>query len=294
MSVHIKSLKGLRKSNEDRHKVIINMNLKESSNAPINFYGVYDGHGGKYVSKFLSDYIHNFFTDHNVKYPLEKEYVDQVYKGLQYILYTDHVKESTNCGSTCLIALEFKHNGKRMLNVVNTGDSRGVICRYKVAVPLTLDHKPYYPDEKRRIEKLGGKIRFDGHDWRIDDLSVSRAFGDKSSEKYITNKPDMYLYHLTDRDWFMILGCDGLWDVLDNQEAVNFVLEKCYDIDYNRNTIYNTNTIYNPNTIHNPNTINKPNKNGQGNIENNIASELASLAIKRGSSDNVTVIVVFF
>jgi len=274
--IHVQSEKGLRKRNEDRHNIIVNINSKDDTKAPVNFYGIYDGHGGKYVSNFLSEHIHNFFTDIKVTYPLDKEYVNSVYSGLQNILYTEHIDKATNCGSTCLIAVEFKHNEKRMINIINTGDSRGVMCRYRVAIPLTVDHKPSFPDERRRIEKLGGRVRYDGHDWRIDDLSVSRAFGDKSSEKYITNKPDIYQYHITNNDWFIILGCDGLWDSMDNQEAVNFVLEKCYDSNYNQLSSYNPNT-----------------SNGE-HIENNIARELAEFAIKRGSTDNVTVIVVFF
>jgi serine/threonine protein phosphatase PrpC len=63
----------------------------------------------------------------------------------------------------------------------------------------------------------------------------------------------------------MILACDGLWDVLDNQEAVNYVITQCYDLEMNR--------------------INK---------KINIARMLAELALQKGSSDNITVIVIFF
>merc|ERR1712078_476555 len=121
-------------------------------------------------------------------------------------------------------------NNNNYINIMNTGDCRAVLCRNNVAIPLTKDHKPHWPDERRRINQLGGEIYFDGHDYRITDLSVSRAFGDKSSSKYVTHRPDLYKYKLNKNDKFLILACDGLWDVLTNHDAINFVLDNCYDI----------------------------------------------------------------
>ena len=66
------------------------------------------------------------------------------------------------------------------------------------------------------------------------------------------------------------MGCDGLWDVIENQDAIDFVLKKCYDIKGGRRIL-------------------------KGKDEkNNIAKKLADFAIKKGSSDNVSVIIVFF
>jgi serine/threonine protein phosphatase PrpC len=63
----------------------------------------------------------------------------------------------------------------------------------------------------------------------------------------------------------MIIGCDGLWDVVSAQDASNYVISQCYDLESNR--------------------INK---------KTNIAKMLAELALQKGSTDNVSVIVVFF
>lgn len=270
MSVHFVSIKGLRQSNEDKHSIILGMNNKSDEDVNnlnnINLYAVYDGHGGKFVSNFISENLPIFFTDKTTKYPLTKNFVNEVYDGLQNILYTKYEDKSTDCGSTCLVCIQFIENNESYLNVLNTGDSRAVMCRNNLAFTLTKDHKPNWPDEKRRINKLGGEIKFDGHDWRIIDLSVSRAFGDKSCQKYITHRPDLYKYKISDKDKFMILACDGLWDVISNQDAVNFVLENCYDIDMKER-------------------INK-------NV--NIGKKLAEHGIKSNSTDNITVIVVFF
>jgi serine/threonine protein phosphatase PrpC len=126
-----------------------------------------------------------------------------------------------------------------------------------------VDHKPASPSEKQRITKQGGVVYFDGIDWRIDNLSLSRAFGDTSSP-HTSPVPDVYDYKLCSNDKFIILACDGLWDVIDNRTAVNFVLHFCYDVKGNR--------------------INE-------NV--NIAEKLARYAIEMGSTDNVSIIILF-
>lgn len=266
MSIHSVSMKGHRPQNEDKHDTILNLTNNDKSKAPINYYAVYDGHGGKHVSKFLSKSLPQCFTDKRVTYPLKKTFVKHLYNHWQNVLKTEHTNEATDTGSTCSIVIHFKKDDRDYLNVLNTGDSRSVICRNNIAIALTKDHKPNWSEEKARITQLGGEPQFDGFDWRIKDLSVSRAFGDISAEPYITCMPDIFAYKLSHDDKFVILACDGLWDVLVNQDAVNFVLDNCYD----------------------PRTGSRINK------HINVAKRLGELAIARGSTDNVTVLVIFF
>ena len=94
-----------------------------------------------------------------------------------------------------------------------------------MSLPLSKDHKPHLFEEKTRIENLGGEIYHDGYDWRVGDLSVSRAFGDMDAAPYVTHKPQIFKYNLKKTDKFLICACDGLWDVIDDQEAVNLVLD---------------------------------------------------------------------
>jgi serine/threonine protein phosphatase PrpC len=170
------------------------------------------------------------------------------------------------CGSTCLAVCHYKdNNNKDNLNIFNTGDSRCVICRNNIGIPLTLDHKPNWPAERCRINKLGGSIRKDGSVYRINDLSVSRAFGDLESKKFVDHRPDLFNYKLKKGDKFMIVACDGLWDVMSSQDAVNYVIENCYDVEMNR-------------INHNV----------------NISRKLAQYAIDLQCGDNVTAMVVFF
>ena len=267
MDVHSVSLKGKRPQNEDKHNIILNIDGKNEKSSSVNFFGVYDGHGGKFVSKFLEKNLPKFFMDKRVIYPLKNTYINTVYTDFQNFLKSEKCNKYANhCGSTCLITVHYKINDQDYITVLNSGDSRCVLCRDNIAVPLTKDHKPHWPEEKQRIEKLGGKIYYDGSDFRIKDLSVSRAFGDLDAQPYLTNLPDIFRYKMEQEDKFIVMACDGLWDVLSNSDVVNFILSECYDSSLE-------------------NRINK-------NV--NISRKLAEHAIKTGSTDNITVLVIFF
>ncbi|XAR62413.1 Phosphoprotein phosphatase [Bertholletia excelsa] len=111
--------------------------------------------------------------------------------------------------------------GDRLL-VANVGDSRVVACRAGTAVPLSIDHKPDRTDERRRIEEAGGFIIWAGT-WRVGGvLAVSRAFGDKLLKPYVVAEPEIQEEEI-DGVEFIIIASDGLWNVLSNKDAVAIV-----------------------------------------------------------------------
>ena len=112
--------------------------------------------------------------------------------------------------------------------VANAGDSRCVLSRDGKAVALTEDHKPNNEEEFSRIMKAGGFVA----DGLVNgSLNLSRALGDLEykqaqlppEEQMVTANPEIRTLRLTHDDEFLILACDGIWDVLTNQEAVEFV-----------------------------------------------------------------------
>lgn len=131
----------------------------------------------------------------------------------------------TEAGCTAVVALIIQ--GK--LYVANAGDSRCVLCQNGVAIPMSRDHKPNDPDEYIRIRNAGGYVS----DGRVNGcLNLSRALGDMeykttpalSPEAYmVTAYPDVTETELHAGDEFVILACDGIWDVLTDQEACDFV-----------------------------------------------------------------------
>ncbi|CAE7240969.1 unnamed protein product [Symbiodinium necroappetens] len=160
-------------------------------------------------------------------------------------------------GSTLLLALVYaEQGGAYRLLVANVGDSRAVLCRAAKepsaqqqplqACRLSEDHKPNRPDEQQRIEALGGVVDLYGV-WRVFcpsqvffggraiprwGLAVSRAFGDlllKEPQKYgceqvrgglVTAEPELRVVELDPAvDRFLVLACDGVWDVLQDSDA---------------------------------------------------------------------------
>ena len=231
MIIQLASLKGKRKSNEDAHIIFNNLDNINKSYSNTIVCGVFDGHGGKKVSKYLKSTYYKYFIGKYIEKELKdtiktKKYFKKIHDHIQNKLLEQYKNMSYTIGSTSLVAVFYKHGNEIKYYISNVGDCRAVICNKQNQVKqLTIDHKPNSKTEKQRIEKLGGKIYFDGYDWRIKDLSVSRAFGDIDSQPYVTHMPDLYNYKLNSKDKFIIMACDGLWDVFNNQQAVKFVLK---------------------------------------------------------------------
>ncbi|XP_020917035.1 probable protein phosphatase 2C 21 isoform X2 [Exaiptasia diaphana] len=129
-------------------------------------------------------------------------------------------------GTTAIVALVKDDT----LTVANVGDSRCVVCRNGIALEMSIDHKPEDTKELSRIEKAGGKVTGEG---RVNGgLNLSRALGDhsykgrtelKAEEQQISAMPDIRQTQLTEADEFMVIACDGIWNVKNSQEVVDFV-----------------------------------------------------------------------
>jgi serine/threonine protein phosphatase PrpC len=87
-------------------------------------------------------------------------------------------------------------------------------------------------------------------------------------QPFVSHLPEIFDYDLNEDDKFLIIGCDGVWDVLNNQDAVFFVLNEM-KTNYKYNMLTSTG-------------------------KNNIAKKLALEAIRRGSTDNISVMILFF
>ncbi|EKX31539.1 hypothetical protein GUITHDRAFT_83052 [Guillardia theta CCMP2712] len=110
--------------------------------------------------------------------------------------------------------------------VANVGDSRGVLCQDGRAVPMSDDHKPNRPDERRRIELAGGMVVTVGVARVGGILAVSRAIGDSPLKQFVPATPEYKVIRRDPSQKFIILATDGLWDVVSNQE-VTFMLLGC-------------------------------------------------------------------
>ena len=137
----------------------------------------------------------------------------------------------------------------------NAGDARVVLGFDGVAFRMTQDHRTDDPNEVRRIEESGGFV-FKGRVLGV--LAVTRSLGDHCMKEYVIAKPytSEKVIRPETEESFIILACDGLWDVIEDQAAVDFV----------RNRIDEKELV---------------------------AKYLVEEALKRGSTDNITVSVAF-
>ncbi|XP_073266813.1 probable protein phosphatase 2C 13 isoform X1 [Populus alba] len=231
---------GSRPSMDDEHVRIddLSAHLGSYFKCPSSFYAVFDGHGGRDAAAYVKrNAVRLFFED--VRLP-QTSVVDDVFLGAllnshrEAFLQADSALAdksiaSSSCGTTALTALVLG----RHLVVANAGDCRAVLCRKGVAVDVSQDHKPSSLPERRRVEELGGRVE---GEYLVDvsqdhkpSLSVTRALGDwdfklrAGSTSPLTAEPEVQQFMLTEADEFLIIGCDGIWDVMSSQHAVSLV-----------------------------------------------------------------------
>ena len=121
-----------------------------------------------------------------------------------------------NVGTTACVCLVTSTE----IYCANTGDSRAILTRGTSTFELSDDHKPDNEDEQIRIEAAGCDVT----DGRVaGKLSLSRAIGDLAykqncnlsvEEQAITCVPDITRRDRNDEDSFILIACDGIWDVL--------------------------------------------------------------------------------
>ena len=116
-------------------------------------------------------------------------------------------------------------------------------------------------DEKERIEATGSSVLWIGGSWRVDGmLAVARSIGDLDHKPAVTGEPDIITLELDGTEDFLVLACDGVWDVLD-EDTLAEVLRMHIK---------------------------------SGGERQHLGKIVADYCKSQGSSDNITVIVVCF
>jgi serine/threonine protein phosphatase PrpC len=242
------------------------------------YFAIYDGHGGRQCVDYVTQTLHD-----NLLGELQKAPANVPDAFIRAFNTTDRNMQASGinvsgCTACCCLLQEEK--ASRAIYTAHLGDARAVICRGGLAVRLTSmsDHKATDPTEAKRVIEAGGTIfneRVNGM------LAISRAFGDHQLKTpalpndVVSNVPDITSTELTDQDMFVIVACDGLWDVVEDQESVNLVLEGIREL-----------MALLPNT-------------GQDSLTHRrsmaevLARMLVEEALARGTSDNVTCLMIF-
>lgn len=207
---------GWRESMEDAHEA------GEHLGGKIFAAGVYDGHDGalaaQLAAKVLTPFFLRLWLAEGERPPHERR-PDAELVRLAYLAADDYI--SARCGASGAAAASLYLLGDRFL-AANAGDARIVAGTAAGAVALTVDHKPHLPEEKARIEALGGKVLFCDVPRVQGVLAMSRALGDAPLKPFVSPEPRVVEGLLGRENDFLVLACDGIWDVIEPEEAVAF------------------------------------------------------------------------
>eukprot|EP01018_Ginkgo_biloba_P025617 Gb_39855 [translate_table: standard] len=249
---------GRRETMEDAHFLLPSLcNLKH-----VSAFGVFDGHRGAAAAQFAAHaiprYLQSVSSVHSPSDTLVNAFVQTD------ILFQNEL-EVCRCstkvggkdwhpGCTATAALLVQNR----LFVANAGDCRTIICRKGHAVALSKDHVASCMEERNRVIKAGGQVKWQIDTWRVGSaaLQVTRSIGDYDLKPAVTAEPEIREIVLSADDEYLVMASDGLWDTLSNDEVVSLIKD----------------------TVKEPNMCSK---------------RLATEAVGRGSKDNITVIVVF-
>ena len=225
-----------------------------------NIYGVFDGHGdnGHLISKYISEYMNDYFTNKLNYYLTEEDKQNLFTEDIINIFIKNHsqilkntsskideeIITSINCdlsqsGSTSVML--FLLNDKLICS--NIGDSQCYIfnCSSEdlwTFEALSTPHLASDEKEQKRILENGGEIHpyydqdgiFEGPD-RIyaknkvyPGLVMSRTFGDLEAKKIgVISEPDIIIKKIENNAKYIVLGSDGLWDVVKPYDVIRIV-----------------------------------------------------------------------
>jgi len=229
------SMQGYRVNMEDAHVIEEFTGINDHT-----LVGVFDGHAGKgtadYASLCLLETIENTkewnsylkLDEKRRNTPAGIELLQQAlvfsYLSIDYELINADFYD--NSGSTAVCAIITPNH----IICANVGDSRCVLGKVDgTVVVMSEDHKPSLEDEKERIVAAGGFVFMD----RVNgELAMSRALGDfqyKANEKLGLDRqqviayPDISVHERTKNDKLLLIACDGIWDVMENDEAITYL-----------------------------------------------------------------------
>ncbi|KAD7480117.1 hypothetical protein E3N88_03253 [Mikania micrantha] len=220
---------GRRRDLEDA--VSVKPSFCKTNSDDLHFYGVYDGHGCSHVAMKCKDRMHEIVKEEVESCGKSIEWKETMVKSFSRmdkdVTEWSSGASSSDCrcelqtpqcdavGSTAVVAVVSPDK----IVVSNCGDSRAVLCRNGVAIPLSTDHKPDRTDELKRIEDAGGRVIYWDGARVLGVLAMSRAIGDNYLKPFVIPEPEVTITDRSDEDECLILASDGLWDVVSNDVA---------------------------------------------------------------------------
>lgn len=278
----VASMQGWRIDMEDAHVVKIPMS-DEPPFSDWSFFAVFDGHAGTKAAQHSAENILKTllataqFRKVVQKMSEKPGIMDEETRKLlaegiksgflnldaKMLERNEQGEDNERSGTTAICAIVTPTH----IFLANLGDSRAVLSRRDQVAFGTEDHKPFVPKERDRIVNAGGSVMIQ----RVNgSLAVSRALGDfeykavpglNVTQQLVSPEPDVYtIPRNPEVDEFLLLACDGIYDVMDNAELCDFVQSRLRVTD----------------------------------DLSNVANQILDACLSKGSRDNMTVILVCF
>lgn len=256
--VSIHAIRNTRRKMEDRHVCLPAFNQLFGLSDPVDraYFAVFDGHGGVDAARYAAVHVHANVA-RRPELPTDPEgALREAFRHTDEMFLWKAKRERLQSGTTGVCALI----AGKTLHVAWLGDSQVILVQQGQVVKLMEPHRPERQDEKERIEALGGFVSHMDC-WRVNGtLAVSRAIGDVFQKPYVSGEADSASRELTGSEDYLLLACDGFFDVVPHQEVPGLVQSHLVR------------------------------QQGSG---LQVAEELVAAARERGSHDNITVMVVF-
>jgi serine/threonine protein phosphatase PrpC len=216
--------------------------IGDDLDAPAVFIALFDGHSSHRGSELASQRLHEILAEQpelqnqegRVRRPdstaIEAALKSAIEQADEEIIDQSKI-QNKKIGSTAVCALIWG----RELTVAHAGDSRAVLCRCNEATRLIKDHKPASdPQDRARIQSLGGRISYQDDkvlsnpeaSGQQSSLNMSLALGDyghKHPRPLVTSEPAVFHLELSPESEFLVLGTDGLFDVLSTGDCCSIV-----------------------------------------------------------------------
>ncbi|GFZ04345.1 kinase superfamily protein [Actinidia rufa] len=308
LNCQFSTTQGRRRYQEDHISCNLDMKIPLSGeNGPKNInvgvVAVFDGHIGKEASEMASKLFMDYFYLHSV-FGLHKNWLSE--KEEQDIdeeseLHSSNLGRCIPTEASCLICIPtflimreaFKINSASgttavvlllvdgQIFVANVGDSKALLCSetqdddgslkaYLSPKELTIDHTAHRDEERSRIEQAGGIITGYGLPLINGHFPMTRAIGDVPLKIYgIISDPELRDWQaLTANDSYLVISSDGIFESL-NPKHVCELLQGAHSGGSKK-------------------LKRKPSCSSESSLADCIVQE----AFEKGSTDNLSVVVV--
>jgi adenylate cyclase len=178
-------------------------------------FGVFDGHGGSTASTTAAHCL-----EEEVRLRIIESVVPNVAQAFAGCFTAVNRKLALlDVPDGCTAAVAFVYED--IVYAAGVGDSRIVRVRQSKCKRLTVDAKPTVRPEYQRLREAGLVINAEG---RVGGkLGVARALGDFSCGDGIFVEPDVKAFHIKESDDAVVVACDGLWDMVSDEDAAEIV-----------------------------------------------------------------------